>query len=404
MTPIFGLTQQKLLRFSTCMDKQCCSPSSSFSLFFDDSTTTRFTGSGTQQNPIKSNVNLSADAGNILTVRTDGLFAAGIVDVAINVEDSLTIDFSGDGTIATPLTGNVLISTTAGNILTSNATGLFVPPVSITTQNTSTITLSGNGALGTPLTAQAMLSPDLNNILEIHANGLYTPGPTNCVTEVTYDEMNVLINGDGSPEHPGSQLKPGCLYLITDYQSIGSILHLAYDGATISVTDSGTLYTGQIEPLLVRASSVFSLEPWGLMPNGNEVEYDFFAGTKGAITRRINKTLNINIPQDWYAVQYIYNNIAAGGSINDQTYKVFNGALDDGTSDFTRSTNGIYIGRNTYGQVPVVIFGATTNAIHFNVNAFVGGFFICNRATNISKGDFNYLNITTNLNGANDYV
>jgi hypothetical protein len=49
---------------------------------------------------------------------------------SVSATDSSTIDFSGNGTVATPLTAVSKVSATAGNALTANPDGLFVPTVS----------------------------------------------------------------------------------------------------------------------------------------------------------------------------------------------------------------------------------------------------------------------------------
>lgn len=223
------------------------------------------------------------------------------------------------------------------------------------------------------------------------------PGTSACVISITYDGALALISE--------GLLQPGCTYLITDYRTSGSIKRVAYDGTGLSITDTGDFFLGDFDPILIRALNEFSFEPWGVTPNTSDsVQYDLFGGDYGLITRRINWTLNINLPMDWYVVSYIYDNTAAGGSIADQPYKVFNSTEDHGTSNFTRESNGIYIGRTAYGQQPIIIFGSNSDAIHYNTQGYAGLYFICNAARNNSVGNFQYMDITTDILGQNEYV
>lgn len=139
MTPIAGVTQKKLLRMSACMDRSCCS-TSGFSLYLDDSPTTRFTGSGTFYDPIKSNVKISAEIGNTLLVKPDGLYVppgnAGLTQVITEASD--TISFTGLGTQSNPLIAN------------------YIGPLGITevvTEDTVNISLEGSGTVSDPLKA-----------------------------------------------------------------------------------------------------------------------------------------------------------------------------------------------------------------------------------------------------------
>lgn len=229
-------------------------------------------------------------------------------------------------------------------------------------------------------------------------------GSSSCETVVTYDELILLIQGDETPENPGGLLSPGCLYLISDYQSIGDIISIEYDGVSASRTTTGDQYTGEIEPLLVRAKSNYDLEEWGvLVDSAHRVSYDVFGGTKGSIQRRISDTLNIDLPLDWVNVSYVYTNTAAGGSYTNEPFKVFNSTNDYNTSNYTRGSNGIYIGRDFYGNSPIIIFGANSNALHHNVNVYNTGYFICNMARNVNEGQNNHLNVLEDLEGLSQF-
>lgn len=115
-----------------------------------DTATAKITGDGSTGNGLQVDVQVSADADNRLTASATGLLVtselpaggtagqvltkgagtattwndAGLASVATT--DTTTIDFSGDGTAATPVTGAVKLATGGVNRITAEATGLRV--------------------------------------------------------------------------------------------------------------------------------------------------------------------------------------------------------------------------------------------------------------------------------------
>lgn len=96
-----------------------------------DSATIDFDGAGTVGSPITASVKRSAASGNALLENIDGLFVptADVGLESVSSGNSDTINITGDGTPSDPLVAEVSISASANNRLTSDATGLFVPPV-----------------------------------------------------------------------------------------------------------------------------------------------------------------------------------------------------------------------------------------------------------------------------------
>ena len=95
-----------------------------------DTSTINFTTSGTAGHALTASVKLSATAGNTITANADGLYSPLFVETPetpLVATDTTTINFTTSGTAGHALTGAVNISSTAGNILTSNGTGLYVP-------------------------------------------------------------------------------------------------------------------------------------------------------------------------------------------------------------------------------------------------------------------------------------
>ncbi|QXV74253.1 putative tail fiber protein [Rhizobium phage RHEph12] len=93
-----------------------------------DSATVDFSGAGTGAQPLTAAVKVSSNAGNVLQAETDGLFvaAADVGLTAVSHANTDTIDITGDGTPSDPLQAEVSISTTAHNLLTKDTEGLFV--------------------------------------------------------------------------------------------------------------------------------------------------------------------------------------------------------------------------------------------------------------------------------------
>lgn len=82
-------------------------------------------------NPFSFDVKVSSDANNALEVRSNGLFVSnsgsGSSEVVTN--DSSTIDFSGAGTVVSPLSAIIKTSADADNVIEIRADGVYVPVV-----------------------------------------------------------------------------------------------------------------------------------------------------------------------------------------------------------------------------------------------------------------------------------
>lgn len=92
------------------------------------------TGNGTSATPLTATAKLSATAGNQLVVNPDGLFVpapGAFSETSLTTTDSATIDFTESGVNGHNLTGNVKLDATAGNLLTATATGLQVTPAAV---------------------------------------------------------------------------------------------------------------------------------------------------------------------------------------------------------------------------------------------------------------------------------
>jgi hypothetical protein len=172
---------------------------------------------------------------------------------AIATTDSASVDFTGDGTSTTPLTAVSKVSTTAGNALSVDANGLYVATptastglASVTATDTSTIDFSGNGTAATPLTAVTKISATAGNAITANTDGLYTPIAT---SGISTDLGNRLILGtDAKPFENISG------HLVAVYSSPNSISFqldprtakptAASSAGTHTTTDPISSYTG----------------------------------------------------------------------------------------------------------------------------------------------------------------
>ena len=73
-----------------------------------------------------------------LTMTDASTYVVDLSDlVKIVATDTATVDFSGEGTTGSPLTADVKVSSTAGNLLTTDANGLFVSGSGLTGATTA---------------------------------------------------------------------------------------------------------------------------------------------------------------------------------------------------------------------------------------------------------------------------
>jgi len=131
------------------------------------------TGNGSTANPL--GVRLSSTAGNDLTIDGTGLFYNQTPIVAT---DSTSIDFTTSGVDGHNITAVVKLSATAGNDLTIDGTGLYYNQTPIVANDSTSIDFTTSGVDGHTITAAAIISGALsgrNNSLSIQPTGLYTP-------------------------------------------------------------------------------------------------------------------------------------------------------------------------------------------------------------------------------------
>lgn len=110
----------------------CSSNSNSFLSFILTTNTTSIDlfGCGTKSNPLYAKLNISEDEGNILELRSDGVYVACCGDGSgggdLNISDTLTLNLSGDGSTNDPILGDVNVSAFSGNTIQIFNDGLYV--------------------------------------------------------------------------------------------------------------------------------------------------------------------------------------------------------------------------------------------------------------------------------------
>lgn len=87
-----------------------------------DTATAKITGDGSTGNGLQVDVQVSADADNVISVKADGLYASV---AAVEVDDTATAKIAGDGSAATPFTVDVQVSADVDNIISVKADGLY---------------------------------------------------------------------------------------------------------------------------------------------------------------------------------------------------------------------------------------------------------------------------------------
>lgn len=131
-----------------------------------DTNAINLTASGLDSHTVQADLVISPDVGNSAQVRANGLFVpttSPASETPLVATDSQTIDFTTSGTNGHNLTGVVRVSTTAGNIITQDAGGLFatVTTGDLLADNTASVLtgtarlVGGNATVTVPLRINA---------------------------------------------------------------------------------------------------------------------------------------------------------------------------------------------------------------------------------------------------------
>ena len=150
-----------------------------------DSQTIDLTSSGPMGHTLTAVVKVSGDPGNTIEIRAGGLYVEARPQTPFVANDSSTIDFTNSGPDGHTLTGVVRVSADAGNTVVVRPDGLYVPPPAsivetpLTVLDTTTVDLTSTGPNGHQISAVVKVSTAANNRLGINPDGLYVP-PVSC--------------------------------------------------------------------------------------------------------------------------------------------------------------------------------------------------------------------------------
>lgn len=92
----------------------------------NDTASLDMSGSGCEADPLSAVVKVSATGGNQISQLGDGLYVGAPAPLTVNTDDTASIDMSGNGSVLDPVKGAVKRSAVAGNKLTENGDGLYV--------------------------------------------------------------------------------------------------------------------------------------------------------------------------------------------------------------------------------------------------------------------------------------
>lgn len=198
----------------------------SLTLTFNDTPTIEFTVSGTG---VSADVLISADVGNCLEERADGLYTP-CLDAVYN--DTASVDFT---VVGSDVSADVILSPNANNALVSLANGLFVAGNLLTVLDSSSVNLGITGVAPQQLTAVVTVSPNANNALTSLLSGLFVD--ENILTVTDSSSVNLTITGTAPQDITASVIvSPDANNALTSL-----VNGLFVDQNIITVTDSSSV-------------------------------------------------------------------------------------------------------------------------------------------------------------------
>ena len=176
-----------------------------------DSLTITLTGDGTVGSPLQADAKISAAPGNILEQVLDGLYVPepdALVETDLSSSDTATIAITLSGDANHTIEADVKVSAVAGNIVSVEADGIYVPApdaeTALSATDSATIDFTTSGTANHGLTASVKISATAGNVLEAKADGLYVPTPeefTETVLSVTSTDGSVSADLSGVSDH-----------------------------------------------------------------------------------------------------------------------------------------------------------------------------------------------------------
>lgn len=162
-------------------------------------------GSGTSGDPfvVFGSVKLDPSVDNILDATVNGLFldcaavqacVGGLIDTPATDTPTINMTITGDGTVGNEyvITASVKLSATAGNLITSDGTGIYLSCAQVRGCLSAGDGLNYNSATGV---FEVQISADAGNMTVIGTDGgVYTPPGAGVFTDCGLDGLGTLID------------------------------------------------------------------------------------------------------------------------------------------------------------------------------------------------------------------
>ncbi|KIO75938.1 hypothetical protein TH53_17915 [Pedobacter lusitanus] len=211
------------------------------------------------------------------------------------------ISSDGDTDIQGKLNASGLSFPTADNFYQ------YISPAAITTENTEVFLPALSGTLARTADIPVLTAGDNITITGTALNPVInaTGGGGPALISVTYEELNTLIET--------SKLIPEQQYLLSDFQSTFIYGNHFMDEEREAIYFGSEVYSGDIEPLILKALSKnqLYLEGKSTVYQSDEVLYSIenqkrgiLASTKGTLLRRIDKEFNNTANFDYRVTRY----------------------------------------------------------------------------------------------------
>lgn len=225
---------------------ECCGDNSP-NLNTTNSSTLSFVTSGTKNHNLTGSVKVSSTFGNLITVNPDGLYCtvsipsmyqtlsynSGTNTLSISNGNSVVLGSAPAPQTLTFDCVSMILGISDGNTvdLSCIASGPFVE-TPLVANDSSSINFTTSGTAGHILTGSVIISPNANNILTNPGNGLYVPAPT-----ASTDQYVKLNSGDPSAGYLEDKIIGVVNSLISTTVTSNNITHQAEVEAVLDVEE-----------------------------------------------------------------------------------------------------------------------------------------------------------------------
>lgn len=248
---------------------------------------------------------------------------------SFTVNNTDTLDLTYIGAV---LSGDVNISTVAGNSLISQLDGLFVPTfteTSLTANSSSTITFSTSGTDGHTLTGSVKVSANPSNKIQVVSDGLLVADMTTYILP----GQNITLAGNGTSATP---------YIITASNAASTPLSVN-DSSSIHFLSTGTLgytLTGNVKISTATANALVQNSDGLYVPQSTGGTY-----TDAQARLAISATAPILYNNITGVISEAQSTATSSGYLINSDWINFNGKISTGNSLGSTSSVPIYSGQ-----------------------------------------------------------